>query len=150
MYYWKQKVDICLEKPEEGEATGCRLCGCMLNTQVTHLWPPQAADQEQEINFVWPKIVPDRRKCPLVRRPDEGSFVLLYITSNHAHKHPSPSIRVYQCNKCECRIFMTNISRFFLHHYILFHLAQLLPWIGKYTTSTGLLNFHFASLAVSY
>ena len=98
MYYWKQKVDIRLEKPEEGEATGCRLCGCMLNTQVTHLWQPQAADQEQEINFVWPKIVPDRR-CPLVRRPDKGSFVLLYITSNHAHKHASPSIRVYQCNK---------------------------------------------------
>ena len=25
-----------------------------------------------------------------------------------------------------CRIFVTNISRFFLHHYILFYLAQLL------------------------
>ena len=44
-----------LEKAEEGEATGCRLYCCMLNTQVTHLWP-HAADQEQEINFVWPKV----------------------------------------------------------------------------------------------
>jgi len=65
-----------LEKAEEGEATGCRLCCCMLNTQVTHLWP-HAADQEQEINFVWPKIVPGRRRCPLVRRPDKGGFTAL-------------------------------------------------------------------------
>ena len=33
----------------------------MLNTQV--------ADQEQEINFVWPKIMPGRR-------PDKGGFTV--------------------------------------------------------------------------
>ena len=35
----------------------------MLNTQVTHHRPPHPADQEQEINFVWLKIVPGRRRC---------------------------------------------------------------------------------------
>ena len=52
---------------------GCRLCkhcGCMLNTdftQVPHHWPARAAYQKQEINFVSPKIVPSRRRCPLVK-----------------------------------------------------------------------------------
>ena len=35
---------------------------------------PHTADKEQEINFVWPKIVPGRRRWPLVRRPDKGGF----------------------------------------------------------------------------
>ena len=39
---------------------------------------PQAADQEQKINFVWPKIVPGRRRCSLVRRPDKGGFTVLW------------------------------------------------------------------------
>ena len=35
--------------------------GCMLNaefTQVTHPSPACAADQQQEVKIVWPKIVP--------------------------------------------------------------------------------------------
>ena len=33
-------------------------------------------DQEQEINFAWPKTVPSRRRCPLVRRPDKAGFTV--------------------------------------------------------------------------
>ena len=32
----KSRFLASLEKPEEGEATGCKHCGCMLNTQVMH------------------------------------------------------------------------------------------------------------------
>ena len=39
---------------------------------------PHAADQEQEINFVWPKTVPGRRRCSLVRSLDKLRKVLLY------------------------------------------------------------------------
>ena len=62
-----------LEKPEEGEATGCRLCkhcGCVLITEGG----PHAADLGQEINHVWPKIVPSRRRFPLVRKLDKRRF----------------------------------------------------------------------------
>ena len=67
---------------EGGEPTGCRLCkhcGCMLNTEFTQVtilttYSHWAADQEQEINFVWPKIVPSRGRYPLVRRQDKGRF----------------------------------------------------------------------------
>ena len=38
---------------------------------------------------------------------------------------PSPSLRVYQYNKLDMRNFVGKISRLFLHHYVLFHLAQL-------------------------
>ena len=34
---------------------------------------PHTADQEQ----MWPKIVPGRKRCPLVRGPDKGSFIVL-------------------------------------------------------------------------
>ena len=50
---------------------------------------PHTADEEQEINFVWPKIVPGRRSCPLVRRSDKGGFsfsaqILLYNMFNNS------------------------------------------------------------------
>ena len=34
---------------------------------------PHTADQEQ----MWPKIVPGRKRCPLVRGSDKGSFIVL-------------------------------------------------------------------------
>ena len=71
-YTIKSKMQT-LEKLEEGEATGCRLCkhcGCVLITEGG----PHAADLEQEINHVWPKIVPSRRRCPLVGKLDKRRF----------------------------------------------------------------------------
>ena len=68
--------EICiLEKPDEGGALGAnyvvacwihKSCTCDRHTQL---------DQEQEINFVWPKI-PGRRRCPLVRRLNKGGFTV--------------------------------------------------------------------------
>ena len=40
--------------------------------KVTHPRPAHAAGQEQEINFVQPKISPGRRRGPLIQGPDEG------------------------------------------------------------------------------
>ena len=69
-----------IEKPEEGKATECRLWlqaeYRLHKSFVKHLWSAHAADQEWEINFVWPKIVPSRR-CPLVRGLDKGGFTVL-------------------------------------------------------------------------
>ena len=65
-----QNADTCVSKgPKyrglDGEATECRLCkhcGCMLNTDYIWLHKSSSsekidphADQQQEINFVWPK-----------------------------------------------------------------------------------------------
>ena len=70
--------------PFWGGAIGTKL-------QVTHLWPPHAADQEQEISFVWPKIVPCRRRCPLVRMLDKGGFTvshtILFSNSVYMYNH---------------------------------------------------------------
>ena len=68
-----------LQKPEWGGCKLCKHCGDMLNTeftQGTHPGPAHTADQEQEGNFVWPKIVPGSRRCPLVRGPDKGDLVV--------------------------------------------------------------------------
>ena len=40
--------------------------------------------RDSKINFVWPKIVPGRRRCPLVRGPDKGGFTV-YHTLNPIH-----------------------------------------------------------------
>ena len=44
-------------------------CGCILNTQVTHLWP--CSTRSWPGTFVWLKIVPG---WPLVWRPDKEGF----------------------------------------------------------------------------
>ena len=56
---------------KSGSGLGMRLrkhCVCMLNTEFTQ-------DQEKEMNFVWPNIVPSRRRCSLVRGPDKEEHV---------------------------------------------------------------------------
>ena len=71
--------------------------------RVTHHSPAHAADQEQEINFVWPV-----ERCPLVRGPDKGGStaltwldlllefywvlvfkIIVYILLAHLQPHPS-------------------------------------------------------------
>ena len=62
-----------LERPEECEATGCRLVWL----HAIHKSRICGQHTQLEMNFVWPKIVPNRRRCPLVRRPDKGGFTVL-------------------------------------------------------------------------
>ena len=74
---------------------------------------------------------------------------------------PSPSLRVYWYKIFIWGIYVSKISWLFLHHNILFHLAQLLihensrhffpkRWTGKYVKLTRYLNFHFTPLTVSW
>ena len=47
--------------------------------------PAPAADQKQEINFVWPKIVPGRRRCPVEEvliSQSKGGFIV-HAVSNY-------------------------------------------------------------------
>ena len=76
-----------MEKPEEGEATGCRLCKhcAWWHAEYTSHAPPTPTCRRPGLeitsNFAWPKIVPGRRRCPLVRRLDKGDFtVFISIT----------------------------------------------------------------------
>ena len=89
-------------------------------------------------------------------------LLLTDIILGHAHNLavPSPSLRVYQCNKRDMR--NSREQNFtILHHYILFNWPNILSVgivdvafqsaeTGKYATPTRHLKFHFVSLAVSY
>ena len=66
-------------------------------------WPHTHTNQEQEINFVWPRIVPHRRRCPSVRRHDKGGFTVVTTFLQFRYR--------YMCI-CEWAIFKSSVGLF--------------------------------------
>ena len=70
------------------KATGyrlCKHCGYMaVYTSIINSALPGTPNQEQRINFLWPKIVPSRRRCPLVKGPNKGDFTVFIYACDQA------------------------------------------------------------------
>lgn len=65
-------------------------CCFMLNTEfthVTHTWPACAAWPGTGNFFLWPKIVPGRWRCLLIRGPDKGGFIALTNLKAYTHTY---------------------------------------------------------------